>query len=219
MSWINIQHLYMPSLHVLRERDDHRLPSNQPEEPVSDIKLYLPSSVTLHSNIVCDNRLCQLEWELRQAQAQDALHELHDSLRLRSYVYMDKDRFQRGQRRNTRSRGIIDRLEVKVNAAAAKYRAARQAISTLASPLNQVGWAINFPILNASDIKGLTDTSTPEHYRRRTDTSRGSRQDRNFRESEGHRDISWIWKQLGSLENTDELLQDGESSMIFSIPL
>ena len=121
---------------------------------------------------MCDNRLCQLEWELHQAQAEDALHELRDSLRLRSYMYMDKDRFQRGQRHNTRSRGIIDHLEVKVNAAAAKYWAARQAISTLASPLNQVGWAINFPILNASDIKGLTDMSTPE--RRRTDTSQGS---------------------------------------------
>jgi hypothetical protein len=76
MSWINIQHLYMPGLHVLCERDDHRLPHNQLEEPISDIKLYLPSSVTSAANIVCDNRLCQLEWELRQAQAQDALHEL-----------------------------------------------------------------------------------------------------------------------------------------------
>jgi hypothetical protein len=154
---------------------------------------------------------------LRQAQAEDALHELRDSLHLRSYVYMDKDRFQWGQHHNTWSRGIIDHLEVKVNVAAAKYRAARQAISTLASPLNQVGWVINFPILNASDIKGLTDMSMPEQ--RRTDASQGSRQDRNFCESEGHQDILWIWKQLGSLKNTDELLQDGESSAIFSVPL
>ena len=164
---------------------------------------------------MCDNRLCQLEWELRQAQAQDALHELRDSLCLQSYVYMDKDCFQQGQRQNTWSRGIINRLEVKVDAAAAKYQAAQQAISTLTSPLNQVRWAINFPVLNASNIKGLTDTSMPKHYRRRMDTSQGSRQDRNLCESEGHQDISWIWKQLGSLENTDELLQDGESSVIF----
>jgi len=139
MSWINIQHLYMPSLHVLCERDDHCLPPNQPEEPVSDIKLYLPSSITLDSNIVCNNRLCQLEWELHQAQAEDALHELCDSLHLWSYMYMDKDRFQRGQCQNTRSCGIIDHLEVKVNVAAAKYWVTQQAISTLASPLNQVG--------------------------------------------------------------------------------
>ena len=82
---------------------------------------------------------------------------------------MDKDRFQRGQRHNTRSHRIINRLEVKVNVAVAKYQVAQQAISTLASPLNQVGWATNFPILNASDIKGLTDMSMPEQ--RRTDTS------------------------------------------------
>lgn len=73
---------------------------------------------------MCDNRLCQLEWALHQAQVEDALHELHDSLRLRFYVYMDKDRFQRGQRHNTWLCGIIDCLEVKVNVAAAKYRVA-----------------------------------------------------------------------------------------------
>jgi len=180
MSWINIQHLYMPSLHVLHKWDDHHLPPNQPEEPVSDIKLYLPSSITLDSNIACNNWLCQLEWELCQAQVQDALHELCDSLHLQSYVYMDKDCFQQGQCWNTWVHGIINHLEVKVNAAAARYWAAQQAISTL-TPLNQVGWAINFPILNASDIKGLTDMSMPKHYRRRMDTSQGSWPDRNQR--------------------------------------
>jgi hypothetical protein len=132
---------------------------------------------------------------------------------------MDKDHFQQGQCQNTWLHGIIDCLEVKMNAAAAKYLVAQQAISTLTSPLNPVGWVINFPILNASDIKGLTDASMPEHYSRRTHTSQGSRQDRNFHESEGHQDVSWIWKQLGSLENTDKLLQDGGSSAIFSVPL
>jgi hypothetical protein len=81
---------------------------------------------------------------------------------------MDKDRFQRGQRRNTRSRGLLDRLEMKVSAAAAKYRAARHAISALAPSLNQVGWEVEFPLLHDSDIKGLTDSSTPTAHVLRT---------------------------------------------------
>jgi hypothetical protein len=208
-SWINVQHLYMPGLHVLHTRDDQSLQSNEQEEEVAKVKLYLPSSVT-STAVVCDVRLRRIEWDLRQAQAHDALHELRDGLRLRSYVYIDKDRFQRGQRHNTRSRGLINRLEMKVDAAAAKYRVARQSINTLASSLGHVGWEINFPILNDSDIIGLSDMSSPEYYKM-SHTSRHSQDgvSGGSRLSEGHRDVSWIWKHLGSIENTDEQLQDG----------
>jgi hypothetical protein len=151
-SWIEVQHLYILGLHVLCGRDERSLLSNQLELPVSNVKLYLPSTLTLASNISCDVRLYQIEWDLHQAQAQDALHERRDGLRLRSYVYMDKDCFQQGQRRNTHSRGLIDHLEVRVDAAAVKYRVARQAISSLAPPLNHVGWERNFPVLQATDI-------------------------------------------------------------------
>jgi hypothetical protein len=130
---------------------------------------------------------------LRQAQAHDALHELRNNLRLRSHVYADKDCFQQGQRQNTCSRGLLDRLEVKVSTAAAKYRTAHHAISTLVPSLRQVGREVDFPALNDSDIKGLTDSSTPSCSR----------------PSEGHQDITWIWKQLGTLETSDKLLQDG----------
>jgi len=208
-SWINVQHLYMPGLHLLRKRDNHALPSNQREEEVSKIKLYLPSAVGSNSSFVHDLRLHQIEWELRQAQGNDALHDLRDSLRLRSFVYIDKDRFQRGQRRNTRSRGLANRLEVKVDAAAAKYRVARQAISALAPLLNQVGWEMNFPILNDSDITGLTDSSLSEHYKKARMQKDGKKGKKGkTRPSEGRRDISWIWKRLGTVDAGDEQLQD-----------
>ena len=206
-SWINVEHLYIPALHVLRTRDDQSLHSNEQEEEVSKIKLYLPSSIT-STYTVCDIRLRRIEWDLRQAQAHDALHELRDSLRLRSYVYINKDRFQRGQRYNTRSRGLVNRLETKVKAAAAKYRAARQAISVLASPLGHVGWETGFPALNDSNITGLTDMSLPEYYKA-LHTSRCSQVGTGSHPSEGHRDVSWIWKRLGNVENSDEQLQDG----------
>lgn len=214
-SWINVQHLYIPGLHVLRNRDDSTL---QQEEEVSKIKLYLPSAIA-NISVVCDHRLRYIEWELRQAQANDALHELRDNLRLRSYVYIDKDRFQRGQRHNTRSRGLVSRLEVKLDAAAAKYRVARQAISTLAPRLNQVGWEINFLALNDSDIKALTDSSLSEHYKTsRTSRHSQARHSETSHPSEGRRDISWIWKRLGNVENVDEHLQDGTlSSMYFAL--
>jgi hypothetical protein len=100
---------------------------------------------------------------------------------------------------------------VKVTAAAAKYRAARLAIKSLAPSLKQVGWDIDFPVLRDSDIKGLTDASAPT----RSLTSRV--QHLVPGQSEGRREITWIWKRLGTLENSDELLQDGTN--IYSLQM
>jgi hypothetical protein len=78
---------------------------------------------------------------------------------------MDKDHFQQGQHQNTHSQGLVSHLEAKVNAAAAKYWVARQALNTLAPLLGQVRWEANFQVLNASDIQGLTDSLTSEYYK------------------------------------------------------
>jgi hypothetical protein len=98
---------------------------------------------------------------------------------------------------------------VKVSAAAAKYRAARHAISTLAPSLNRGGWEVEFPVLNDSDIKGLTDSSTPTHSHPSEGQEAPKAKKKRLHQSEGHREITWIWKKLGTLENSDELLQDG----------
>jgi hypothetical protein len=95
---------------------------------------------------------------------------------------------------------------VKVRAAAAKYRAARHAISTLSPILNQQGWEADFPFLNDSDIKGLTDASAPTRSKK---LSKSKSQDKVPCASEGRRVITWIWKRLGTLESGDEYLQDG----------
>lgn len=194
-SWIEVQHLYIPGLSAIRSHDaEYQSPDQTADDAAHDIKLYLPSSIP--SRVPCDNRLRQIEWELRMAQATDGLADLRDALRMRSYLYIDKDRFQRGQRQNTRARGIISRAELKINAAASKYRAARKALQGL----SRVGqWEHTFPILLVTDIRSLTDAEA--------NAPRGTRPDR---PSEGRRTISWIWTRLGEVEQADELVQDGK---------
>lgn len=238
-AWIDIQYLYIPTLHIARARAEANIPAGQQEEPAHAIALLLPSSITLRSRVICDIRLYQMEWELRFAQAGDGLNELRDGLRLRSYLYIDKDRFQRGQRRNTRARGVIDRTEVKINAAAAKYRAAREALKCLAVRLVKIGWDQIFPILLVTDIRGLSDVEgmvagTSTGRGRGRGTGRGTRRSRGgsrrargssrptiagARPSEGHRTLSWIWLNLGELEDGDELLQDGMFNGFSYLPL
>ncbi|KAF8155970.1 hypothetical protein B0H34DRAFT_783611 [Crassisporium funariophilum] len=206
-AWIAVQHLYMPALATIRTRDAEA--DDHDSDPTEDVSLYLPSALAhtpshpralplscLEVPVVpCDVRLREMEWELRNAQASDALAELRDGLRLRSYLYIDKDRFQRGQRHNTRSRGIIDRTVVKIAAAASKYRAARLAIKGLAPVLDKVGWEDAYPLLASEDIRAMGEADPSVHVRR------GPAQGR-------HRG-SWIWTRLGDLEYMDDdLLQD-----------
>lgn len=195
-TWIEVQHLYIPPLHVVRSMSQDRLPDEAPEDRVEDILLYLPSAIP--STIQFDLRLCEIEWSLRHAQANEALDDLCDSLRLRSYLYIDKDRFQRGQYANTRSRSMIHRVEVRVAAAVTKYRTARLALNMLGARLGKVGWALAFPVLKDSDIRGLSD---PE----------GNSSTRQAGPSEGRRTLSWIWTRLGdgTEGNEDEHLHEG----------
>ncbi|TFK59703.1 hypothetical protein BDN72DRAFT_873011 [Pluteus cervinus] len=194
--WIDIQQLYIPSTVTLRQ--DATLAANKITE-LWQVPLFLPSGLPVKS--ACDERLQDIEWRLRTAQAHAALDELRRALRLRSYLYIDKDRFARGQHQNTRSLNLIQRTQVKVNAAAEKYRCSREAISSLSRSYDETGWEKEFPELQKGDIQGLrVDHDKPLKKKQKKDEE----------ESEGHRKVSWIWGALGDGEGVydDEGLKD-----------
>ncbi|PPQ76066.1 hypothetical protein CVT26_004585 [Gymnopilus dilepis] len=182
-AWIEIEHMYIPSLRVLRSKAAESKENLTPL-PAHEVPLLLPSA--LSPTMPCDVRLRQIEWRLRLAQCTDALDDLRDGLCLRSFVLIDKSRFQRGQRQNTRSQGIVDRIQAKVKAAANRYRTARAAISKLAVILQQVGWEGTIRALKDEDIRPLT----PE------DSHQGK--GKTSAPSEGRRTLSWIWTQMGN---------------------
>jgi hypothetical protein len=68
--------------------------------------------------------LPEFEWQLRHAQANDALNELRNHLRLRSQLWKHKTRFDVGQRPNTRSRNVIERCNAKISLDVKKYNSA-----------------------------------------------------------------------------------------------
>lgn len=176
----------MPSAQLIRHWTNEALtPSKTPPIEVHAILLLLPSAIPI--NTACDRQLRRIEWRLRYAQAGDGLDDLRRYLRLRSYLYIDKDRFQHGQRNNTRSKMFIERVEVKVRAATAKYRTAREALSNLAETLNISDWDKTYPLLNNNDVHGLRAEE--------------------FNGSEGRRTVSWIWGNVGdgarSIESAD----------------
>ncbi|KIJ11297.1 hypothetical protein PAXINDRAFT_84703, partial [Paxillus involutus ATCC 200175] len=197
--WIQIQTLYMPLVARLRSDADSSAGSNH--EEVHAIDLWLPSKV-LAASLQCDIELCKVEWRLREAQANDALSQLRQQLRLKSHLVNFKKEWITGQRANTRSQTIIKTVQAKIDAAADKYRAARSALSTLAVPLFKVDWDECFPMLRQEHIRFMTEGL-----------------DSTTQVSEGRRLLStaWIWKANyrahdSQSEQGSEELQDGRSS-------
>ncbi|KAG2101317.1 uncharacterized protein F5147DRAFT_812283 [Suillus discolor] len=175
--WIKIQTLYMPCVARLREMIDAT--SDNTEEDVHSIKLWMPSAIVTQS-LSCDRNLLLIEWKLRRAQGHEALHELHQHLRLKRHLTGFKKDWITSQRGHTRSRGIIDTVQKKIDAAATKYRIAWASLSALAEPLLEIEWKAEFPVLEKEDVRGMTeDQAAGESI------------------SEGRRlvSISWIWKQ------------------------
>ncbi|KAG1814844.1 hypothetical protein EV424DRAFT_1473281 [Suillus variegatus] len=172
---LHLQLLYMPYVSCLRSPDDIAS-----EDKVHKIQLFLPSS--LPSSFPCDNHLLRYEWDLCQAQANDALDDLRTVINMTYHLYKYKNTFVRGQCVNTHAQGIIHSAE-------SKYTAARDALIMLASKLgkNDDWQQILKPLDRAKDVVPLNH---------------------NEGKTVGQQNISWIWKTPGVSNNQEEGLQD-----------
>ncbi|GBE85898.1 hypothetical protein SCP_0804220 [Sparassis crispa] len=91
-AWYGIQRLYMPGVDVLRA---WAAASQETPFPVQEMQLLLPSAV--QGMMACSPALMEVEWRLHYTLANDILSDLCRHLRLRSHMYIYKDRFVRGQ--------------------------------------------------------------------------------------------------------------------------
>ncbi|KAH7905780.1 hypothetical protein BJ138DRAFT_1017239 [Hygrophoropsis aurantiaca] len=172
--WSNIQQLYMPVVARLRMADDIRLETA--DEAAHDAKLYLPSQIlSLSPPLSVNHTFSNFEWDLRCAQAADALNDLCYHVHLSSYLWGFKDRNIRGQHPNTRARGVIDNVATKIDLAKARYRRARTALVSLAPALFKgSNWENTYCPLQNEDVRVIKDGLEGD--------------------SEGRRSLSWIWR-------------------------
>lgn len=182
-NWIDIQAFHMPQTIVICENDQPTDESGTKGVSAHNIKLYLPLSFKAGVS----TSLRMYEWKLREGQAYNALDDLRHHLRLRSQLCHYKKEYVRGVKQVTRSVAALDKCKVKVDAAAAKHRAAHKVLTDL-SPylLTHVphDWSRHLKMLAESDIRGLSNGD--EH------------------ETEGTRKVSWIWRTEGILPDASE---------------
>ncbi|KAG2123716.1 hypothetical protein BD769DRAFT_1628906 [Suillus cothurnatus] len=172
--WCKVQLLYMPAVGRLRALADAQ---STREEKAYDVKLWLPSKLKEAAEMSCDEQLCAFEWELRCAQAHEALDDVRRQLRLRAHLYKFKDAYIRGQRANTRASAVLGKVEQTIRTAAARYRRAWAAVKTLSGVLDKPNWEVELPELLAADVRGMSEGDIGQ--------------------SEGNRTLSWIWKARG----------------------
>ncbi|KAH7909550.1 hypothetical protein BJ138DRAFT_1197507 [Hygrophoropsis aurantiaca] len=189
--WVSVQLLYLPIVAVHRAKAASARAASGSEAIVKGVepqtfKLWLPSE--LGCNDACDIRLRENEWRLRHAQANDALNQVRQFLRLRSHLYKFKNRNLRGQGPNTRARNVLKGVESKLQACAKRYQDARSALQALSKVLGHVGWDITLQELMKDDLKAMTDLVDGE--------------------TEGRKKLSWIWRTPGVAESEDKGLQD-----------
>lgn len=199
-TWSKVQELYMPVAAVQRERDDELADSDVPEPNAEDIPLYLPSSIPEARRRYVHESLFAFEFQLREAQAYEALDELRYHLRYRAYQWNFKKRNVIGQSAQTRAQNLIARVESSVQASASKYKAARDTMAIL-SKLSKIksNWRSILKPLAKEDLRHLSEKGENE--------------------SDGKKTISWIWVVQGVTEKAGEEnagLQEGEWSNALS---
>ncbi|KAF7971367.1 hypothetical protein HWV62_21322 [Athelia sp. TMB] len=174
-AWCKVQELYFPGLAAVRARSETTQAEGASPVEAHAIPLYLPSQMPTH--IPVELKFYRYEWQLRKAQAFDALAALRQQLRLKAHLLGFKFRFDRGQKQNLRSSDVVSRVRVKIDESADRYRSAREALISLDAHIGEVGWEVLLPVLADDDIRQLGEGRVGE--------------------SEGTRTLSWIWLSRG----------------------
>lgn len=145
------------------------------------IDLMLPSAMTERSRgLGCVQGLAEKEGRLRLAQADDALRELRRQLRVSAQIIDFKKNTVGGtsQRMATKARTLMLRFHDKTHRCARRYTAAYTALCALKPPGD---WQARLRPLDHSK-----DLQLPGRDKEKDETKAE-------RESEGRREISWIW--------------------------
>ena len=144
------QRFYMPGIDSL-DTIDPILLADHPE----DVELSLPSSLPSASrDAQCANGLPQLEYRLRLAQAESALHDIRCFRRVAQIIAAKSQTHITNTQKTTRGHSVFDGNKAKITQAVSTYRVARKAITNLA-PNEEFGpWKKTLLELKDCDVRG-----------------------------------------------------------------
>ncbi|KAF6758442.1 hypothetical protein DFP72DRAFT_1064583 [Ephemerocybe angulata] len=184
-AWYQTLQLYIPSTALLRQK------ATGPKTiPPYDLSLWLPSQIGKQAPV--DKRLTEIEYQLRAAQAQEALTSLRRGLQRRITVHDLKKRWLRGQGPNTKALNLLSTIEAQIATARDEYRRARVALLALGKMLGKAGLDAFYLPLEDGDIRAMVGPDIDDI---------GTAQDPNDRTGATRRVSSWIWRHASAAED------------------
>ena len=139
-----------------------------------------------------------METELRIGQCRDSLVQLRTKLNAQAHLLKHKYVNVHHQVPNTRSRNLLNRVNIKIEVLTAKYRHAFAMLQTL-DRCEGSEWRWEFLELKNQDVRGLSEVELPNApTRERTEELQARSLLSGNAIPEGNRTISWIWR--GSLK-------------------
>ncbi|KAK0484124.1 hypothetical protein EDD18DRAFT_1112176 [Armillaria luteobubalina] len=196
--WMEVQLVYMPEVCSIHGEEDRTAGGEC--VVVWNIDLLLSLSLLMKHNILCNKQLLHYEWELRCAQAMEALGIVRCKVILETYIVNHKGVYGHSQKIGTTSNNLLDICCMEKTWSMATYNWAHEALWHLAGPLGMTDWHKTYCVLQIKDavlIAGLKQ-------RKKRDTS--------SKEMSGEStapQLSWIWLIAGAVDNsTPEGLQD-----------
>ncbi|KAA1478735.1 hypothetical protein DENSPDRAFT_788366 [Dentipellis sp. KUC8613] len=225
-AWRQVQVLYMPIVSTLLPKtnaDDSRPqePAAQPDADEFGVpkpeyeKLWMPSDLkpSLWATGIYTG-LAQKELRLREAEAEDALHEIRRLIRihlgLRHYKKTQVD--GPGQKRNTRTREIITEFLAKRDHQFERYNAARSALDKL-QPDPDASWRVRLLPMTKTDLVDPSgnDGEDEDCYPNQR-SKKALEQRRQKALGEGRKEVPWIWRTLQpdarDLPRSEEMTED-----------
>jgi hypothetical protein len=171
-------------------------------DSVQDAPLLLPSSLPPEVLSKCSKRLVLMEKELHIGQCRDCLSQIRTKLTAQARLLKHKYINIRNTTPNTRSRGLVNRVVMKVEVLAARYDHALKMLRAL-DLSDSSKWRSEFFQLGPQDLRCMGEAQLPsaptkeraEELRTRSLLNGGVM-------PEGNRTVSWIWR--GSLKDTFE---------------
>lgn len=179
--------------------------------------LLLPSSLPSETLSGCSKRLVLMEKELRTGQCRDSLARLRTTLTAQARILNYKSVHVRHQAQNTRSRNLLNRINAKIDAIAAKYRRAFTALQAL-DTCGESEWRSEFLELRKQDIRCLSQAELPDAPTQERAEELHTRTLLNGATPEGNRTVSWIWRGSLKTSSEDQAGNDGHNEGLSNSP-
>ena len=159
----SVQGDYMAGVSQILEEVEHAQSGRVDDVDAEHIPLFLPSDLDVSTRRqVCGNKLIEVEEQLREAQAFEALETLRQSLRARVFATKFKIKNITGQRANTRARQWQKTIDKKAIASKHTYRRARKALLAIRGPGD---WESVLRPLEDADVRAFNERAMTQQER------------------------------------------------------